>query len=165
MALYLGRTNFVLQISKEHIDTLSSTDPKKGLLGVLLAFLVCISFYSEMEIKVAEIVRKRLSGSGDVKVANLIANTQNGMLARLKKTDLAKCASLFGEDVGKAFNEAVHDQDVTLYGNLVTQRHSVAHSDDGELLDWSSATLSLSDVELGLAAAERLLTAFETAIQ
>lgn len=161
----LSRSDFVLQMSKRHIDTLSSTDPDKALIGVLMAFLVCISFYSEMEMKVVEMVKRRLSAAGDIKIANLIANTQSRIFTRLNKSDLAECASLFGDDVKNAFNAAVSDSDVTYYGNLVTQRHSVAHSQDGQLLDWVTATLSLTDVEQGLAAAERLLTAFESSIQ
>jgi len=161
----LSRTDFVLQVSKQHINALPSTDPNKALLGVFMAFLVCISFYSEMEIKVIEMVKRRLSAAGDAKVANLIANTQKRIFSRLKKADLAECASFFGDDVRNSFNAAADDRDVTFYANLIAQRHVVAHSQEGELLDWGTATLSLSDVEQGLAAAERLLTAFEASIQ
>ena len=162
---HLNRTEFVLQISKQHIDALPATDPNKALIGVFMAFLVCISFYSEMEMKIIEMVKKRLLAAGDVKVANLIANTQSKIFTRLDKSDIAKCAALFGEDVRNTFNSSVSDRDVTYYGNLITQRHAVAHSVDGQLLDWVTATASLTDVQQGLAAAERLLTAFESSIQ
>jgi hypothetical protein len=152
-------------MSKQHVDALPATDTNKALIGVLMAFLVCISFYSEMEMKVIEMIKKRLLVAGDLKIANLIANTQKRIFARLDKSDIAECASLFGKDVRDSFNASVSDQDVTYYGNLVTNRHSVAHSQDGQLLDWVTATVSLSDVERGLAAAERLLTAFEASIQ
>jgi hypothetical protein len=161
----LSRTDFVLQVGKQHVEALPATDPNKALLGVLMAFLVCISFYSEMEAKMVEIVKKRLSAPGDIKIANLILNTQDRIFTRLKKSDLAECAALFGADVRNSFNAAVQDQDVTFYSNLITQRHSVAHSEDGQLLDWVTATVSLSDVERYLAGAERLLIAFEAAIQ
>jgi hypothetical protein len=163
--MHFSRTDFVLQMSKRHIDALPSTDPNKALLGVLMAFLVCISFYSEMEAKIIAIVKKRLQTASDVKVANLISNTQGRMFARLDKSDLAKSAALFGGDVRDAFDIAVEARDVTFYGNLITQRHSVAHSQKGELLDWTTATASLGDVEQWLGAAERLLTAFESCIQ
>ena len=163
--MHFGRTDFVLQMSKQHIDKLPSTDPNKALLGVLMAFLVCVSFYSEMEAKIIAIVKRRLDTAGDVKVANLIANTQSRIFSRLNKSDLAECASLFGVDVRAAFDVTVDARDVTFYGNLITQRHSVAHSQKGELLDWTTATASLGDVEEWLSAAERLLTAFEASIQ
>jgi hypothetical protein len=162
---HLTRTELVLQMSKQHINALPSTEPAKALLGVLMAFLVCISFYSEMEVKLLEMVKKRLHSAGDAKIANVIVNTQSKILARLNKSDLAECAGLFGKDVRDSFNAAVSDRDVTIYGNLIIQRHSVAHSQDGQLLDWFTATSSLNDVEQGLAAAERLLTAFEASIQ
>jgi hypothetical protein len=162
---HLSRTDFVLQISKQHIAALPSTDPNKALLGVCFAFLICVSFYSEMEAKIIEVVKKRLSASGDPKLANLIANSQKSIMSRLNKSDLAECAALFGEDVRTAFNTSVEPRDVTFYGNLITQRHSVAHSAEGQLLDWTTATVSLSDVEEGLLSAERLLSAFEAAIQ
>ncbi|HUQ36544.1 MAG TPA: hypothetical protein VM144_09215 [Aestuariivirga sp.] len=106
-----------------------------------------------------------LTLANDVKLTNLISNSQKNVLSRVKKTDIAECAALFGNDVRDAFNAAITPQDVTLYGNIVTQRHAVAHSEDGQLVDWTTATLSLGDVELGLAAAERVMAAFEAAIQ
>jgi hypothetical protein len=162
---YLSRTSFVLQTGKQHVNSLPSTNPDKALLGVFHAFLVCISFYSEMENKILEIVKNRLQHSGDQKLVNFLMNTQKRIIARLNKSDLAECAALFGEDVRDAFNGAVGPRDVTFYGNLITQRHSIAHSVEGQLLDWSTATLSLLDVEQGLEAAERMLTAFEASIQ
>src|SRR6202042_161531 len=101
---HLSRTDFVLQISKQHINALPSTDPNKALLGVLHAFLVCISFYSEMEIKIIEMVKKRLSVSGDQKITNFIVNTQKRILARLAKSDIADCVALFGDEARDAFN-------------------------------------------------------------
>ena len=136
-----------------------------GILSGFLAFFVTISFYSEMELKILEIVKKRLSVTGDIKLANLIANTQKTTLSRLKKNDLADCVALFGNDARQVFNDSVTAQDVTWYGNMITQRHGMAHNDEGQMVDWTAATLSLGDVEKGLAAAERLIAAFEAAIQ
>jgi hypothetical protein len=162
---HLSRTDFVLQTSKAHFEALPATDPNKALVGVFLTFLVCISFYSEMELKVLAMVRARMAVAGDPKLSNLIEASKRGILSRIKKVDLAECAGLFGSDVRAAFNASVTPQDATLYGNLITQRHAVAHSEDGQLVDWTVATLSLVDVENGLGAAERLIEAFEAAIQ
>lgn len=162
---YLSRTDFVLQTSKQHFDSIPETDSNKSLLGVYLAFLVCVSFYSEMEGQLVAIVRKRLSAGGDKKLANLILSTQGGILRRIPKSDLAECALFFGGEVKEAFNVAIHEQDVAAYSNLITQRHYVSHDQEGLVADWTTANLSLVDVEKGLGAAERLLAAFEVAIQ
>jgi CheY-specific phosphatase CheX len=162
---YLGRTDFVLQTSRQHFDSLPDIDPNKSLLGVFLTFLVCISFYSEMELQIVLIVKRRLALAGDPKVANLITNALKKILSRLNKSDITECALLFGDDTKAVFNGSVTAQDVTIYGNMITQRHAVAHSEDGQLVDWTTATLTLNDVALGVAAAERLMVAFEAAIQ
>jgi hypothetical protein len=161
---YLNRTEFVLQTSKQHFNGIPEADPNKALLGVFLTFLICISFYSEAELAIVTIVKAKI-GRTDQALAELVTNTQKGILSRLNKGDLADTAKLFGTAIKDAFNSGVSDQDVTLYSNLITQRHAVAHSEDGQLLDWRSANLTMLDAENGIAAAERLLGAFEAALQ
>lgn len=161
---YLIRTEFVLQTCKQHLDNISDNDPNKTLLSVFLTFLICISFYSEAEIAIVEIVKARLNKT-DKTLAEFIINTQKTMLSRLNKSDLSDCAKLFGTTVREIFNTKICAQDAALYKNLIVQRHMVAHSEDGQALDWHSSNLTMLEAEDGLKAAERLLCAFETALQ
>src|SRR5690606_34744000 len=74
----------------------------------------------------------------------------------IDKHQLSGLVGMFCQAAKRSFDAALDDKTLTLYGNVVTERHKVAHT--------RLASITLGDVENGVEAADLILIELERAL-
>lgn len=113
-------------------------------------------FYAEMEERVKEIVGERFADGGDRKLAHFLRKTNDGLLKRMKRKELAETISLFGDDCKEAFLARFPPEELDSYSNVIRDRHDTSHGE--------GADVTLSEVAKAAAVAERMLAAIREII-
>lgn len=145
----LERTALVIETSRRHVSAIPNDSADKALISAYLAGIACVIFYSEMEERVRDVLKKRLAVGGDTKLATFLFKTNEGILKRIKKTDIAETVSLFGEEMKGLLNERIAPDKVEKYSNVILKRHNTSH---GPGLD-----VTLMEVEEAMQIAEEML--------
>lgn len=150
----LPRTAFALDLVSKHLDeTGTSSSPIEGYLVQYLT----VAFYSEMEEQVKRIYRSRLHFEGDQRLAHFVTKTQDKMMGRVNKSEIAQLAVCFGDECKTLFNENLEAQDIAYYGTVISNRHQISHA--------QGATITLPDFRKAIQAADKILISLQSAIQ
>lgn len=142
---HLGRTSAILEVIEAAADSGDLPGPTQSFLAQYLAVVM----YSEMEEKVADIVKSHLEKFTHESVATFVTSSLNDVIKRVPKSDISKLAARFGESFRVKFNKSLDDRKITIYSNVISARHEIGHK--------RGSNISLSEVKMGCAAADYIL--------
>ncbi|WP_337184241.1 HEPN domain-containing protein [Shinella sp.] len=152
MSSRLIRTEFAYSGIKQHLEEASGG----GAIASYLVQYLVISLYAEMEEHVAQIIKDRLHFNGDKKLERFVFTTNEGMIKRVKKSDIAEVLQKFGMEKEEILGD-VTEADVGYYSTAIAHRHNVAHK--------QGAPITISQFENALDAAEKILASLEKCIR
>lgn len=138
----------------DEIKSFLSDSNGSHLVESYLVQYLLIAFYSEFEEKVKDIIRSRLSKIDDRKVSSFVFKTNEGMIKRVKKTDLNDILSKFDCGDGDIIKDRVGDINLQPYFDVITNRHLVSHND--------GSSMTLRELFAALDCAEAILNVLET---
>lgn len=117
------KTHFAYESIKEFLR-ISGRDPL--IESFCVQFLV-VRLYSEMEDALASIIRQRLDGLGDPKIAAFVTATNDNMIRRVKKAEINDVLKKFGcDDLIEGF---IGEHNLQPYFDAIQNRHLVTHGD------------------------------------
>lgn len=154
--MQLIRTSFIIETAERHIAGIEQTNLDRTAISIYLARTAAISFFGEMEERVKSVVAARLRDGGDGKLANFLSKTNEGVLKRMKRSEIADTVALFGDDCKITFKEILGEEDLTKYHNVISDRHETAHGIGGDV--------TLAEVREAVAIGERILIALRDCI-
>lgn len=141
----LDRTSAVL----DQIEGSMRDDADRGLIESFLAQYAAVVMYSEMEEKLSDIIRIRLTSYTHQAMAAFVSTTLKDLIRRTQKSDIMKFSARFGDDFKLRFNELVNASEVTLYTNVISARHEIGHR--------RGSNVTIYEVRQGIAAANHIL--------
>jgi len=147
--MQLDRTATVLDI----ISTQRNNGTLLSALDSFLAQYVAVILYSEMEEKISELIQKKLSEHTNQTIATFLNSNMQGIIKRTSKADIAKFVAMFDSNFKTDFNSMITDVTAARYQNAIQARHDAAHG--------KGSGVTLSDLELGLRAANEILLALD----
>jgi len=150
--MYLVRTTFAY----DEVTTHLAAAGRNPLIEIYLVQFLLVALYAEVEEKIKEIIAARLRLVEDQKVAEFIFKTNEGMLKRVKKSEINDVLQKFGCGDGDVISARLPDMNLQPYFDAITNRHKVSH-DDG-------ASMTLEDFGKALPCAEAILDAVEKAL-
>lgn len=145
----LNRTNTVLEI-------IVSQCPPATLGPAIDSFLaqyVAVVLYSEMEEKVSELIKAKLTTHSNSTIAAFLHSNMEKIIRRTPKSDIADLVSQFDMSFKETFNKLIPDATVTRYMNVINARHQAGHG--------QGASVALVEIQMGLAAANEILDALD----
>jgi RiboL-PSP-HEPN len=83
--------------------------------------------YAEIEDAIKAIIRTRLDIAAAPAVKTLLGKAVDKLYRGPKKESLSEFIACFGKNVADHFNSRLDPIQVTRYGNLITNRHEIAH--------------------------------------
>jgi hypothetical protein len=140
----LTRTRSVAAALVTHLNAAQNAEIEAYMVQYLT-----IVFYSEVELKVAELIATVFERYSDQRISAFLSKNQASIIKRVTKSDLAGLAGSFGDEVKCAFNNAVVDREVSDYQNIIAARHIVGHG--------PGINITLSDLNKGIESAEKIL--------
>lgn len=146
----------ILEVAERHLQNEAANSPDVALISSYLAQVAAVTFYAEMEQRLHEIVKSRLMIAGDEKLAHFIGKTKESIVKRVKKSEIADTAAMFGDQCKVSFSNKFTDAEITIYTNIIIDRHQSAHGSGGGV--------TISDVKVAFPIAERILDALSEAI-
>jgi hypothetical protein len=154
--MQLVRTLLIVETAERHVAAIEQTNLDRAAISIYLARVASITFFGEMEERIRTIVASRLGRGGDARLATFLAKTNEGVLKRMKRSDIADTVALFGDDCKEEFRSRLSEEDFTKYQNVIRDRHETAHGAGGDV--------TLSEVRDAVEIAERLLVALRECI-
>lgn len=154
----LERTPDILSLLDEVLSEcrdkkIANTPFLESIVAQYLSVIAC----AEVEETVADAVRVRLNSATDAGIANFISTTQDKMIRRIPKSDLAETVRTFGDECKEIFNAQCDPAAVSYYSRMIDARHATAHP--------GSPKISMEDVRKGIGATTTLLNTFAKAIE
>ena len=152
---YLLRTLSAFEECRNHIEEKQLTGtPIEFFLTQYLLVLLSADMQEEISrISIGTITRSPESHH----LEKFVTESIGKLLRSVGKSELAGLLGHFGEEVKIDFNSRLDEVDVSLYSNVITARHKVAHKNGSEI--------SFIDLEKGISSAVRIIAAYEAALQ
>lgn len=151
--MWLVRTNFAYDEIKEY---LASTGENSLIESYFVQYLL-VAFYSEVEDSVKKIISDRIGKIDDRKVASFVFKSNEGMLKRVKKSDINDVLQKFDCGEGDVISSVLDGMNLQPYFDAVTNRHLVSHSD--------GAKMTIDDFSKALPCAETILSALKKTLE
>jgi len=146
----IERTKFALESVKDFL----SEHGRNPLIENFCVQYLIVCLYSEMEEALSALIRIRLSGIGDERVAKFIASTNDAMIRRVKKSEINDVLKKFGcEELVDGHIDGVNLQP---YFDAISNRHLVTHGE--------GCSMTLEEFERAIPCANLLLRTVEDAI-
>jgi hypothetical protein len=149
----LARTSFALEEITKFLD---STFRNPLVESYLVQYLL-VAFYSEVEEHVKDIISNRINTIGDRKVASFVYKTNEGMLKRVKKSDINDVLQKFGCGEGDVISNILGDINLQPYFDAITNRHLVSHQ--------GGTSMTIDRFSAAIPCAETILQALEDALK
>lgn len=146
----LARTIAAFDFIEAQIKALNIDPFVQSCLSQYLA----VTFYAEMEERVAEIVTTQLQEFTNEPIGAYLASNIDKIIRRTPKSDIADLVASFGTEFKTAFNELISEIDVSRYANVITARHGVGHK--------QGSNITMADIQDGILVAEKILAALQT---
>ena len=103
-----------------------------------------------------QIADQRAQRSTDPAIHAFVTVAGERILRSVRKDKLSAFVGLFGSTYKDEFNARLDEREVTVYNNVVLQRHAVAHRGGG--------AVSFSDLREAIDAANNILDSMENAL-
>lgn len=152
----LLRTAQILDTSERHIDSIEQTNLDRLEIASYFAQIAVVTFFSEMEEKLRDVVKARFRHGGDEKLANFLANINDKQVARMKRREISETVALFGEQCKVDFQAAFPANELEVYSNVIRDRHETSHS--------GGSDVTLNEVRSAMIIGERILDQVEVVI-
>lgn len=149
----LERTKDALDKIKIHLEKIS---PDPHIESYFVQYLL-VSFYSEVEDSIKNIIKNRLNKINDRKIVKFVYKTNEAMIKRVKKSDINEVLKLFDCGDGDIISNHCGDINLLPYFNAITNRHAVSHS--------TGVSITLREFEAAIPCAEHIFTIVEQLIQ
>ena len=124
----IARIDQILETCEDHLTSTESFGTEvESLLTQSLLVLMC----SEFERQIKSIVEHKCSTITDAAVREFIGSCTGAVFRSVLSGEIAGLLKRFGPNYKEAFKKKADDNQraVTFYNNIVTNRHSAAHSD------------------------------------
>jgi hypothetical protein len=141
------------RVAFELIQTDVTANKPDKFIQSCLAQHLAVTFYAEMEERVAEIISTHLKRFTGSRIGQFLTANLDQMIGRVPKSDISKLLGLLGEDFKAKFNDQIPERDVSMYSNIIQARHSIGHKNGSEI--------AMSEILLGIDAADKILTALD----
>lgn len=149
----LSRTSFAFDEIKQFLQD-AGNNP---LVENCLVQYLLVAFYSEVEERIKEIISARISNIQDRKVAAFVFKSNEGMLKRVKKSEINDVLQKFDCGEGDIISGLVGGVNLQPYFDAITNRHLVSHQ--------SGTTMTLNRFGEALSCAETILDTVEIALR
>jgi len=128
----LLRIDQTLELCESH---LTSSEAQGTEIEVLLTRSLLVLICAEFEQEIESIIQERCSSIDDDSVKEFIGSCVDAVFRSVKSSEIAGLLNRFGVNYKEAFKRKAdaNQQAVTFYNNIVTNRHSVAHADGGNV--------------------------------
>ena len=153
MTTRLPRTQLAIQNCRDHII---ATNSEGSVIESFLTQHILVVMCAEVEQEIISILERRVSHPSDSELKNFAVAAGKKVLRSIGKKELSGFLNNFGSAAKEHFQNSVSDEKATLYGNVVSNRHKVAHSSGGNI--------TFRELERGIDAALEVLAAVDTAI-
>jgi hypothetical protein len=150
MAARLVRTDTIIEECERHLE---ETQGYGSPVESYLTQHALIVLSAEVQTELYAIVENRVAKVGDKAVAAFAIESCKRLLRSVKKENIAGFIGHFGTEVKTRFNASLEDREVTIFNNAIENRHDVAHK--------SGVQVTFSELKLAVAAARKILEAFE----
>lgn len=145
----LVRTQFAYDEIKAHLGS-SVSNP---LIENYFVQYLLVAFYAETEEVIKSLISNRLAQIGDEQVAHFIYQTNEGMIKRVRKSDINDVLQKFKCGDGDILAREGGDFNFQPYFDAITNRHLVSHA--------SGASMTLDDFGEALPCAEFIFDVVE----
>lgn len=122
----------------------------------LVQFALIVA-YAEIEQALRSSITTRLDAVPNEAVRSLLGRAVDRLYRGPKKESLSDFMGCLGKTVVDAFNTKLDPVHVTKYGNLISNRHEIAHN--------RGVNLTFDELKQAVAAAESILTSFDDIIE
>jgi hypothetical protein len=159
----LPRVDFVLEISRNHLD---GTSGRNTEIDSILAAYACSVIYAALEKRIVEVIAERAGdhAPSDSSVRSF-ARVAAGRLTRsILVGELSGLAGHFGEQCKDDFKRGCEDKAVASWDAIIRNRHGVAHDGESGAGQVSLSSLTFADVEMHYGECLSILEAFEEAL-
>jgi len=146
----LIRTKAAYDLIVQEMDG-ASHDP---FIESCLAQYLAVTFYSEMEERVSEIIASHLRRFTDSRIGQYLVANMDGMIRRTPKSDIAKFVGTLDEEFRTKFNGKISEQQISFYSNIIQARHSIGHR--------QGSSIDLSEIPIAIQAADTILAALDS---
>jgi hypothetical protein len=119
-----------------------------------LAQYLAVTFYSEMEERVAEIITSHLKKFTDSRIGQYLAANMDGMIRRTPKSNMAKFVGSLDESFRTKFDSQINERQISIYTNIIQARHSIGHK--------QGSPIDLSEIPVAIDAADAILVALDS---
>ena len=153
--IMLARTKLAIEECQEHLeDTKASGTVIESYLSQHL--LVLLS--ADMEQAISECLDKKAKQESQKSIQEYISSTRRNIVRGVTKSDIAGFVKRFGTDASQKFDDCLKEkgQEVTLYGNAIKKRNSVAHE--------QGVKVTFPEIKQAMKAAEIILSAVTNAL-
>lgn len=159
----LPRVEFVLEVSRNHLDSTSSRNTE---IDSILAAYACSVIYAALEKRIVEVIAERAGGHvpTDPNVRSFARVAARRLTRSILVSELSGLASHFGEQCKDDFRRGCEDKAVASWDAIIRNRHRVAHHEETGPEQVSLSSLTFSDVEIHYGECLSILEAFEAAL-
>ena len=119
-----------------------------------LAQYLAVTFYSEMEERVSEIISSHLRRFTGSRIGQYLAANMDHLIRRTPKSDMAKLVDSLDEEFRTKFESQITDRQISLYSNIIQARHSIGHK--------QGSPIDLSEIPTAIDAADAILFALDS---
>lgn len=126
----LLRTSVALVDCRTHLE---ASDAWNTSIESYLTQHVLVILCAEIQQSIYQILESRLEASADNDLKNFAITTGKKCLRSVGKAEVSGFLGFFSVEAKEYLNANVADEMVTLYGNAVSNRHEVAHSNGAKI--------------------------------
>lgn len=154
--MFLQRTQQAIAESEDHIA-------KTGVAGTAIeSFLtqhILILLSSEMQEEIYSVLEEKSRQLNQQDLREFVANAGKACVRGVKKEAIAGFLGHFGGSYKQDFNSALSskEKEVTVYGNAITNRDSVAHR--------GGAQVTFNEIKSAVESAKLILSSVRTVLQ
>lgn len=123
----IAKVDQALESCEEHIQRSNASGTEiEALLTRAVIVLTCSAFEEEIE----RMIERRADCLGDPAITSFFKSCVSAVFRSTKSSDLAGLLNRFGSSFKERFQSRAqaHEREVTLYNNIVVNRHGIAHT-------------------------------------
>lgn len=129
----LDRTRFALEQAQEVVKR-DGFAPQDAFASHAAGY-VLIVFSAEMEEKIEEIIKEFIRSASSEKITEFVFKMAGRRIRRREISDLHDNLRHLGKN-WQQFDVAVGEENITQYGNFITQRNNLAHNPGAFTISW-----------------------------
>lgn len=151
------RLESAIEVCTGHIEKVADPDPE---IDTVLAGHIAAVAYAAFEKQIRQLVAARCAHPTDEPISRFTAEASVRLVRSIRVGELAGVLGLFGDAEKAAFQAKIKGEPeaVAAWDNLITGRQDVAHENG------AAPTMTLTDIQRDVAAAERVIDVFEAAL-